>query len=60
VIDFTFILDDFADYWSFKNLMSDWATRGINVLLQKVFEDEFVIQQMVKFNTAAANDRTIV
>jgi hypothetical protein len=54
VIDFTFILDDFADYWSFKSLMSDWARRGINVLLQKVFEDEFVIQQMVKFNTAVS------
>jgi hypothetical protein len=55
VIDFTFILDQFADYWSFKNLMSYWATRGINVVLQKVFEDEFVIQQMVKFNTPAAS-----
>jgi hypothetical protein len=51
VIDFTFILDQFADYWSFKSLMSYWATRGINVVLKKVFEDEFVIQQMVKYNT---------
>jgi hypothetical protein len=50
-IDFTFILDDFSDYWSFKNLMSYWATRGVNVVLKKVFEDEFVIQQVVKFNT---------
>ncbi len=37
--------------WSFKNMMSYRATRGINVVLKKVFEDEFVIQQMVKYNT---------
>ena len=51
VVDFTFILDSFADYWSLKNLMSDWSARGVNVLLQKVFEDDFVLQEMVKFNT---------
>jgi hypothetical protein len=54
VVDFTFILDSFSDYWSFKNLMSDWSGRGVNVLLQKVFEDDFVLQEIVKFNTPLA------
>jgi hypothetical protein len=49
VIDFTFILDQFSDYWSFKNLMTDWAGRGVNVLMEKVFEDDFVIQEVVRF-----------
>jgi hypothetical protein len=60
VIDFTFILDQFADYWSFRNLMYTWAGRGINVVMEKVFEDEFVIQQMVKFNTPVTYDSAIV
>jgi len=51
VVDFTFILNDASDYWSFKSLMGNWAANGINVLLQKVFEDNFIIQEMVKFNT---------
>lgn len=49
VVDVTFILDQFSDYWSFKNLMGDWADRGVNVLMEKVFEDDFVIQEMVRF-----------
>jgi hypothetical protein len=51
VIDLVFILDQFADYWSFKSLMGEWAGKGINVLLEKAFEDNFMIQEMVKFNT---------
>jgi hypothetical protein len=51
ITDFTFILDDFADYWSFKNLMSNWAGAGINVVMEKVFEDDFVIQEMVRYGT---------
>jgi hypothetical protein len=51
VVDFTFILDSFSDYWSLKSLMSDWSARGVNVLLEKVFEDDFVLQEIVKFNT---------
>ena len=50
VADFTFILDHFSDYWSFKNLMGIWSAKGVNVVLQKVFEDDFIIQEMVKFN----------
>jgi hypothetical protein len=49
VMDFIFILDESSDYWSFKNLMSSWSAKGVNVLLQKVFEDDFVIQEMVHF-----------
>ena len=48
VVDFTFILDQFSDYWSFKNLMTDWAEKGVNVLMEKVFQDDFVIQEMVR------------
>lgn len=51
VVDFTFILDYFSDYWSFKCLMSDWSGRGVNVLLEKVFEDDFVLQEIAKFDT---------
>jgi hypothetical protein len=51
VVDFTFILGFFSDYWSFKNLMGGWSGRGVNVLLQKVFEDDFVLQEMVEFST---------
>ena len=51
VVDFTFILDYFSDYWSFKILMSGWSGKGVNVLLKKVFEDDFVLQEIVKFDT---------
>jgi hypothetical protein len=51
VMDFTFILDQATDYWSFKNLMTRWSEKGVNVILQKVFEDDFVIQEMVHFHT---------
>jgi hypothetical protein len=50
VIDFTFILNDSSDYWAFKNLMSSWALKGVNVILEKVFEDDFVIQEMIQFS----------
>ena len=49
VVDFTFILDEFSDYWSFKNLMTGWVDWGVNVLMEKVFEDDFVIQEVVRF-----------
>jgi hypothetical protein len=51
ILDFTFILDYFSDYWSFKALMTSWSARGVNVILEKVFEDDFVVQEMVRFNT---------
>ena len=51
VSDLTFILSNAQDYWAFKNMMSSWAQRGINVYLQKVFEDDFIIQEMVHFQS---------
>ncbi len=51
VSDLTFILSNTQDYWAFKNMMSSWAQRGINVYLQKVFEDDFIIQEMVYFQS---------
>jgi hypothetical protein len=51
MVDFTFILDHLSDYWSLKNLMADWRAKGVNVLLEKVFEDDFMIQEIVKFDT---------
>jgi hypothetical protein len=50
VLDFTFILNNAMDYWAFKNLMSNWSINGVNVFLQKVFEDDFVIQEEVYFH----------
>jgi hypothetical protein len=49
IVDFTFILNNFSEYWSFKNLMANWSARGVNVLLEKVFEDDFVVQEAVRF-----------
>ncbi len=51
VIDLAFILARPSDYWALKNLMSGWSGRGVNTLLQKVFEDDFIIQEMVYFRT---------
>ena len=51
--DVTFILDRVSDYWALKHLMGRWATQGIPVVLLKVFEDDFIIQEMVHFHTAA-------
>jgi len=51
VSDLTFIINTAEDYWALKNLMSSWAQRGTNVFLQKVFEDEFIIQEMVRFHS---------
>jgi hypothetical protein len=50
VSDFTFILESAKDYWAFKNLMTFWSEKGVNVFLQKVFEDEFIIQEMTHFH----------
>jgi hypothetical protein len=51
VMDLTFILAHPSDYWAFKDLMSAWSAKGVNVILQKVFEDDFMIQEMVHFGT---------
>ena len=51
IVDFTFILNDFSGYWSFKYLLTNWSARGVNVLLEKVFEDDFVVQEMTRFGT---------
>lgn len=50
VSDLTFILNAAEDYWAFKNLMNSWAQRGTNVFLQKVFEDDFIVQEMMLFS----------
>ena len=50
VYDYTFILDEAADYWAFKNLMASWSAKGIAMIFQKVFEDDYIIQEMVHFN----------
>ena len=50
VYDYTFILSEAADYWAFKNLMASWSAKGITMVFQKVFEDEYIIQEMVHFN----------
>jgi hypothetical protein len=51
VMDFTFILNSASDYWAFKKLMGDWSVKGVNVFMQKVFEDEFVIQEETHFHS---------
>jgi hypothetical protein len=49
VIDLTFILAQPSEYWAFKDLMSDWSSKGVKVVLKKVFEDNFIIREMVHF-----------
>jgi hypothetical protein len=51
-VDFIFYLADYADYCAFKNLMTRWAEKGVNVILQKVFADDFMVQEMVHFHTS--------
>jgi len=41
-----------ADYWLFKSLMKSWSVKGIDILFQKVFEDDFIIQEMAHFHTS--------
>jgi hypothetical protein len=51
VTDFTFIINEMADYWAFKNLMSFWSANGVYVVLEKVFEDDFIIQEEAHFQS---------
>ncbi len=51
VLDFTFILDHPTDYWLFENLVKRWSMNGINIILEKAFEDDFIEQEMAHFNT---------
>lgn len=32
--------------------MTSWSAKGVNIILQKVFEDDFIIQEMVYFDTS--------
>ena len=50
VYDYTFILDEVADYWAFKNLMASWSAKGVAMIFQKVFEDDYIIQEIVHYN----------
>ncbi len=50
VSDLVFILNGAEDYWALKSLMSSWALKGTNVFLQRVFEDDFIMQEMVHFS----------
>jgi hypothetical protein len=50
VSDLVFIINTAEDYWALKNLLGSWAQHGTNVFLQKVFEDDFIIQEMIHFN----------
>jgi hypothetical protein len=50
VHDYTFILNESKDYWAFKNLMASWSANGVAMIFQKVFEDDYIIQEMVHFN----------
>jgi hypothetical protein len=49
IIDLTFYLADYKDYFAFKNLMIDWSSKGVNIILQKTFEDDFIVQEMAHF-----------
>jgi hypothetical protein len=53
ITDLTFILYSSTDYWAFRNLMTTWASGGINVVLQRVFKDDFIIQEMAHFYSLA-------
>ncbi len=50
VSDLVFILNCAEDYWALKSLMSSWAQKGTNIFLQRVFEDDFILQEMAHFS----------
>jgi len=50
VYDYTFILNEAADYWAFKIIMGSWSANGVAMIFQKVFEDDYIVQEMVHFN----------
>jgi hypothetical protein len=52
VIDLVFTLADYSRYCAFMGLMRQWAAKGVNVVLQKVFDNDFVVQEMVHFSAA--------
>jgi hypothetical protein len=51
VSDLNFILNSAKDYWAFKHIIANWSEKGVNVFLQTVFEDDYIIQEMVHFHT---------
>ena len=51
IFDCVFIINNAKDYFLFKKLMYLWASKGVNVILKKAFEDEFVVQEMCHFKT---------
>ena len=51
VYDYDFYLDDFARFSAVRNVLNDWATQGVNVVLKQHFDDEFIIREMDYYNT---------
>jgi hypothetical protein len=35
--------------------MNDWSAAGVNVVVRQIFEDDFIVSEMMYFNTADGN-----
>ena len=55
VEDFTFYLANYAQYAELRSAMNDWSAAGVNVVVRQIFEDDFIVSEMMYFNTAAGN-----
>lgn len=52
VIDFSFYLEDYAHFCSFRKVLNDWIAAGINVAEKQEFDDDFIIQEMNRYGTS--------
>ncbi|MDP4148084.1 MAG: hypothetical protein Q8927_12775 [Bacteroidota bacterium] len=57
VIDLTFILARSSEYWAFRDLMGEWSAKGVNVLLERAFDDHYIIREMAHFQEAPDKKR---
>jgi hypothetical protein len=51
VTDFTFCLENYADYCACKAVAMDWASQGVNVVLKQSFSDDFILNEMEYYKT---------
>ena len=51
VMDFTFYLENYAQFCTLRRVLNDWISEGINVVLKQAFTDDFIMQEMGYYNT---------
>jgi hypothetical protein len=51
VFDFTFYLEDYAQFCTLRKVLNDWIAAGINVAEKQAFDDDFIQQEMNYYGT---------